>query len=160
MDILKDKRVLVVDDEPDILRTIEELLNMCQIRTANDFETARDLLGKNNFDAAILDIMGVKGYDLLKITRDMGIPTLMLTAHALNKDNFVKSIENGAEAYIPKDRMSEIGTFLSDIIEEQKGKGGKKNRWFSRLENFFDENFGADWKKDADSEFWKKYFFI
>ena len=33
----------------------------------------------------------------------------MLTAHALDPDNFVKSIKKGARAYIPKDKISEKG---------------------------------------------------
>ncbi|NIV98732.1 response regulator receiver protein, partial [Candidatus Saccharibacteria bacterium] len=33
-DILKGKKILVVDDEPDILETLEELLDECDIETA------------------------------------------------------------------------------------------------------------------------------
>ena len=160
VDVLEGKKILVVDDEPDILQVMEELLPMCRISTAADFERARDLLERKGFDAAVLDIMGVNGYDLLKITREMGIPTLMLTAHALNRDNFVRSIENGALAYIPKDRISDMAIFLRDILEAQTEKRAGKARWFSRLEKFFEENFGRDWKEGADPEFWKKHFFI
>jgi len=42
--LLKDRRVLVVDDEPDILETIEELLDMCTLDTANSFEAAKSCL--------------------------------------------------------------------------------------------------------------------
>ena len=40
-DILKDKKILIVDDEPDILETLVELLDMCLIDSAPDFETAK-----------------------------------------------------------------------------------------------------------------------
>ena len=38
--ILEGKRILIVDDEPDVLETLLELLDMCNIDTAPDFETA------------------------------------------------------------------------------------------------------------------------
>ncbi|NIR14268.1 MAG: hypothetical protein GWN86_10085 [Desulfobacterales bacterium] len=83
----------------------------------------------------------------------------MLTAHALDPENFVKSIKKGALAYIPKDKISEIETFLEDILEAHE-KGIKKiGKWFARLEPFFVEKFGAYWEKKIkeDPEFWKKY---
>ena len=71
-----------------------EKYDMCAIETAADYEKARELLSKNTYNAAILDIMGVGGYELLEITTAKGIPTLMLTAHALSPDNLVKSIKH------------------------------------------------------------------
>ncbi|MGD2124561.1 MAG: response regulator [Desulfobacteraceae bacterium] len=159
-DALVGKKILIVDDEPDILSTLKGLLADCVVDTALDFETAQALLEKNTYDAAILDIMGVKGYDLLDITVRKGLPTLMLTAHALTPENFVKSINKGALGYIPKDKISEIETFLVDILEAHE-KGRKRlGKWFARLEPYFEEKFGSDWKKRPDPEFWKKYFYI
>jgi hypoxanthine phosphoribosyltransferase len=37
--ILENKKVLIVDDEQDVLETMADLLDMCQIDTAPDFET-------------------------------------------------------------------------------------------------------------------------
>ena len=59
-DILNVKRILIVDDEPDILETLEDLLDMCLIDSAPDFESAKKFLDKNPYDAAVLDIMGVR----------------------------------------------------------------------------------------------------
>ena len=64
---LNGKKVLVVDDEPDILEVLEELLEMCDVVTASTFEKAKELLESSDFDIAILDIMGVNGYGLLDI---------------------------------------------------------------------------------------------
>ena len=155
---LKGKRVLIVDDEPDILETLESLLDMCEVDSARDFETARDLLEKNTYDAAVLDIMGVRGYDLLDLTTRKNIPTLMLTAHALSADNFVKSVEGGAGAYVPKDKIANIETFLMDVLEaDQKGEKGI-GKWFTRLEDFFEKKFGEYWKEQSGPDFWKKYY--
>ena len=157
-EILRGKRILVVDDERDILELIEDILDMCVINKASSFEKAKDLLEKNSYDAAILDIMGVKGYELLEITTKQNIPTLMLTAHALSPDNFVESINKGAHAYVPKDKISEIGIFLEDILSA-KEKGIKRlGEWFARLEPYFEKEFGAYWKEKEDPDFWRKYY--
>ena len=58
--LLKGKRVLIVDDEPDILDTLKDLLDMCIIDSAPNFETAQKFLKRSSYVAAILDIMGVK----------------------------------------------------------------------------------------------------
>ncbi len=155
-DILKGKKILIVDDERDILETLKELLEDCNIDAAPDYETALKFLEKESYDAAILDIMGVRGYDLLKITKEKGIPTLMLTAHALNPDSLVRSLKEGAEAYIPKDKIYEIDIYLEEIIEANlKGKG-RSVKWYKRLKPFFDKKFGSSWQ-EKHQEFWKDF---
>lgn len=155
-DLLKGKRILIVDDEPDILETLEDLLDTCFIDTAPNFETAKKFLDKNEYDAAILDIMGVRGYDLLQITSQRGIPTLMLTAHALSPENLIRSIKAGAESYIPKDKISEIGSFLAETLAGHQKKGKKQAHWFARLQPFFDKKFGSGWR-EKDKEFWRDF---
>jgi CheY-like chemotaxis protein len=158
---LDGKRILIVDDETDIIETLKELLEMCVIDTAPDFEGAKALLERWPYDAAILDIMGVRGYDLLKITARLDIPTLMLTAHALSPQDFARSIRKGALAYVPKERISEIQDFLVDILEAKEQGQKRLGKWFERLEPFFERRFGPYWKEKIreteDPDFWKKY---
>lgn len=155
-DILKGKRVLIVDDEPDILETLSEMLEMCFTDTAPNFETAQKFLSKNDYDVAIFDIMGVKGYDLLKLANKKGIPALMLTAHALSPDNLVRSIKGGARSYVPKDKISEITTFLAEILESRDKGIEKEGTWFARLKPFFDKKFGTEWREEH-KEFWQDF---
>jgi len=153
MDILEGKRILVVDDEEDILETLEELLDTCLIDKAPNYETALKFLNKNTYDLAILDIMGVRGYDLLEETRKRDIPAVMLTAHALSPENLIKSIKGGAQAYLPKDKISEIPTYVADVLKMvQEGKGTPL-KWFAKLNPFFDKKFGPDWK-EKHKEVW------
>ncbi len=155
-DILKDKKILIVDDEPDIIETIEELLDMCSLDTAPDFETAKKLLHENSYDMAILDIMGIQGYDLLDIAKQMDIPALMLTAHALTPENLKVSIEKGADAYVPKDELANIADYIADVIKSNiKGRQGY-GAWFSNLKPFFDKAFGKGWR-DKDRTFWNSF---
>jgi PleD family two-component response regulator len=53
-DILKGKKILVVDDEPDVLESLVEILEECDLETASSFESAKELFEKKEFDAAIL----------------------------------------------------------------------------------------------------------
>ena len=153
---LTGKRILIVDDEPDVLETLSELLDMCDLDTAPDFEVAAGLLNENAYDLAIFDIMGVSGYDLLELANQKGIPAIMFTAHALNPDDFFKSIEGGAIAYIPKEKMSEIVFFTADLLRAHQEGTHKHGNWFGRLKSFFDKQFGPEWK-DHYKHFWEKF---
>ena len=64
------------------------------ISRAQTFDEAWDLLGTKFYDLAILDIMGVSGYDILEMAKEKEVPTLMLTAHALTPEHLKKSIQN------------------------------------------------------------------
>jgi DNA-binding response OmpR family regulator len=154
--ILAGKKILVVDDEPDILETLEELLDMCLIDTAPSYETAEKFLRKNTYDAAILDIMGVQGYELLDLCGELGIPALMLTAHALNPENLVRSIKKGAKSYVPKDKIAELPAYLAEILRAREKGLEKEGGWFAKLKPFFDRKFGSDWR-EKDREFWDEF---
>jgi len=155
-DILKGKKILVVDDEPDILETIEEILDECVIDTAANFESAKALLETKLYDAAILDIMGVRGFDLLDIAIEKKVPAMMLTAQGLNPDNLVGSIKVGAKSYIPKEKMDEIDIYLKEIFLSQEKGIEKSGNWFARLSSFFDSRFGSEWK-NKDKKFWEEF---
>ena len=153
---LKGKKILVVDDEADVLESLEEILDDCEVDTAGSYESAKELLESTVYDAAVLDIMGVRGFDLLEIAAKKKIPAVMLTAHGLNPDNLVGSIKLGAKSYIPKEKMSEIDIYLKEIfIAKEKGIEKSAN-WFERLRSFFDSRFGAGWK-NKDKKFWDEF---
>ncbi|MCF8061623.1 MAG: response regulator [Deltaproteobacteria bacterium] len=154
-DILEGKRILVVDDEHDVLDTVEDLLSMCEVTTASDFGRARDLLEADTFDLALLDIMGVDGYGLLELAVEKGIPAVMLTAHALSLDNIKKSREMGASYFIPKEEMVHLTTFLRDIFEARAKGRNPWVRWYQRLASFCERRFGPDWK-EPDKAFWDR----
>ena len=149
-------KLLIVDDEPDILETLAQLLTRYDIDTARDFDTASDMLSKKRYDMAIFDIMGVQGFDLLIIANQKNIPSLILTSHGLTPENLVVSIKGGAYAYIPKDKMVEIEDFIVDLIEAQKSGQKNKHLWLTKLTPFFDIVFGKNWK-EKDPIFWDKY---
>jgi len=101
----------------------------------------------------------IRGYDLLRAAKGRGLPALMLTAHALDKKNFMRSIEQGADAYIPKESLPELPELLADLMRSQQegDKGG--NRWFKRLAPLFDQKFGPGWR-DEPKDFWSSYLWL
>ncbi|MFO7736980.1 MAG: response regulator [Desulfatiglandaceae bacterium] len=150
---LKDKVVLVVDDEPDVLETVEEELDMCLIHKAADYDTALQYLLSYTYDIVILDIMGVNGFELLKNAVSRGFPTVMLTAHALSPESLKKSIKLGAISFLPKEKISELTRFLEDVVTD----GGKPvwQKLFDRLGGYFNKRFGPDWKEK--DKFFKEF---
>jgi len=160
LEILIGKKALIVDDEPDVLETLGELLDVCHVDLARNFEDAKQLLSQNPYDFVLLDIMGVKGYELLKMANKKDTIVIMFTAHALSPNDFVKSIRGGAKAYIPKEKMSEIAIFVADVLEEQLEGAQKRSKWFLKLKTFFDEKFGSDWVETNREQLGKYGWFI
>jgi DNA-binding NtrC family response regulator len=151
--LLKGKKVLIVDDEPDVLETLKELLSMCHVEGADSFKKAKELFETQHFDMAILDIMGVDGYKLLKVANSRDVIAVMFTAHALSPENVIKSFKEGAASYIPKEEMANITTFLNDILEAKNKGKHPWWRWLERFGSFFNKRFGPDWR-DKYKEFW------
>lgn len=147
------KRILIVDDEPDILEALEELLSECKVEKASTFDEAWELLGTGYFDIAVLDIMGVDGYRLLSLANERGITAVMLTAHALSVEDAKKSFKEGAAYYIPKEEMANIDTYLNDVLDAKENEKSTKGSWKRRFGSFFDKKFGPDWQ-EVDKAFW------
>ena len=98
-------KVLIAEDEHPIARLLEMNLTragyICTL--APDGLTAADLIEKNTYDLALLDIMlpGLDGYELLDYLRPQGVPVIFLTAKSAVKDR-VLGLRLGADDYIVK----------------------------------------------------------
>ncbi len=149
-DGLMDKKVLIVDDERDVLEVVKELLDSSRVDIVNDYDTALQSLKNDTFDIVVLDIMGVNGFELLKVSVGQGFPTVMLTAHALTSDALVKSTDLGAAGFIPKEKIEKLKEVLEIALLE-----GRKASWkkiYEQFEPYFNKRFGFDWKKGVLSE--------
>lgn len=97
--------ILIAEDEHLIARLIEMTLTRAgyTCTVAEDGRTAADLIEKNNFDMALLDIMlpGLDGYALLESLRPQGVPVIFITAKSAVKDR-VLGLRLGADDYITK----------------------------------------------------------
>lgn len=153
---IKGKRILAVDDEEDVLETIEDILEGAVVDRARDYDTGSRKIRDNSYDLAILDIMGVNGLQLLEEAVARGIPTVMLTAHAVNPETLMSSIRKGAISYLPKEMLAELDILLNELLDARAQGKPPWRLLFEKLGKYFDERFGMDWK-DKDKIFWSDF---
>jgi putative two-component system response regulator len=108
LDFTRKPVVMVVDDTPDNLTLIAELLKgIYQVRVANSGEKALQLVRDNPPDLILLDIMmpGLSGYDVcMALKADINtqhIPIIFLTA-MMAKEEEKKGLDMGAADFITK----------------------------------------------------------
>ena len=123
--------ILIAEDEHLIARLIEMTLTRAgyTCTVAEDGRTAADLIEKNNFDMALLDIMlpGLDGYALLESLRPQGVPVIFITAKSAVKDR-VLGLRLGADDYITKPFSMEELTFrIEAILRRVRGKKNKES---------------------------------
>jgi CheY-like chemotaxis protein len=158
--ILNGKSLLAVDDEPDVLDVLqEEILGAapnCYVDKATEYQKATELLSSLTYDLVILDIMGVRGFDLLSlaVNRPFSFPVVMLTAHALDPEALRHSIQMGARAYLPKEKLGEVVPFLEDVLRYENIPGW--GHLFQNLLGFLNARWGENWKK-TDEKFWNEF---
>ena len=147
--ILDQKKILAVDDEPDILNVLEEEIaskcSDCVFDKATNYDEAVKLLQSQNYDLIVLDIMGVRGFDLLDMAVEKHLKAVMLTAHALSPENLMRAYDMGARAYLPKQKLGEIVPFLEDVLKYDFEPGWK--RLYEALRDMFTILWGRDWEK-------------
>ena len=103
----KGKKILVVEDEAHLAKGLQFNLERegYRVTLADNGQSALDLLGKQDFDLMILDIMlpKVSGLDVARKirNRDMRFPILMLSAKSTDEDREM-GLEAGADDYLTK----------------------------------------------------------
>ena len=103
------KKVLIVDDEPNIVLSVEFLMQRdgLDVVTASDGQEAIELLSSTQPDLMILDVMMPRknGFEVCAEVRAdpefSAMPILMLTAKGREAE-MKKGISLGADAYITK----------------------------------------------------------
>ncbi len=103
---MKKTSILLVDDEPQLLRLVRSNLELAGYRvfTALDARTALQLVDTEMPDLIILDIMlpEMDGYELCRRIREFSpVPIIMLTAKVEDSDK-VRGLKLGADDYLTK----------------------------------------------------------
>ncbi|MDX1648671.1 MAG: response regulator [Myxococcota bacterium] len=89
-------RVLIVDDDGGICRSLSEILGHdgCRVETARDGRDALERLKGGDFDAVLTDVVmpNMDGYELFEAIRERrpDLPVLMMTAFHYDKDHIIK----------------------------------------------------------------------
>jgi len=102
-------KILIVDDEPDIVDLVSYNLKKdgFRVTTASDGEQALHKIRKDRFDLVVLDLMlpGIQGVELCRIIRNdpkiAHTPIIMLTAKGEEVDRVI-GLESGADDYMTK----------------------------------------------------------
>lgn len=101
------KRVLVIEDDPSILRGLKDALEAehFEVHTRSDGTEGLQTARQKRLDLIVLDVMlpGINGFDICKTLRaeNVGIPILMLTGKGEETDK-VLGLELGADDYLTK----------------------------------------------------------
>ncbi len=99
-------RILIVEDEPDLLRSLAQALREegYAVDTAADGEDGFFKAESYDYDAVVLDVMlpGIDGWEILKrLRKTKKTPVLMLTARDQTRDR-VRGLDTGADDYVVK----------------------------------------------------------
>ena len=118
-------RVLIVDDEEELAKTIAERLEIRGIRcqTVLDSDKAIDSIKSQAPDVVVLDLMmpGIGGIGILKQIKSMelNIPVILLTGYG-SKDMTIEGMNLGAFDYVLK--PCNLDDLITTIQEAKKGK--------------------------------------
>ncbi|MBN1420332.1 MAG: response regulator transcription factor [Planctomycetes bacterium] len=122
-------RILIVEDESELARTLKENLEIegFQAEVAATGERALELLRFRTFHLVILDLLlpGINGFDVCKALRKDGsrVPVLMLTALGETHQK-IKGLEIGADDYVTKPfSLGELLARVKAILRRASGEG-------------------------------------
>lgn len=122
----RNEKVIIVDDEPEMCRTIEEILLEMSVRVVSeqDPEQALKRIRTEDFDLVITDIkMGdIDGIHLLKSARDKDpeLPVILITAYP-DIETAVTALRHGAFDYLTKPfHPDELRLTAKRALEERR----------------------------------------
>ena len=141
MYLIKDKKILIVDDEPQILKMVETIFKkegFFNVYTASSCMEAITQLVNNKPDIAVLDVMlpDGDGFSLFnEFKKYSEIPVLFLTAKGEDEDKIL-GLGLGADDYIVKPFLpKELTLRLSAILRRTYSKSMKEGLPIINLEN-------------------------
>jgi two-component system OmpR family response regulator len=120
-------RILIVEDEPDLLRSVAQALREegYAVDTAADGEDGLFKAESYDYDAVVLDVMlpGIDGWEILKrLRKTKKTPVLMLTARDQTRDR-VRGLDTGADDYMVKPfDLPELFARLRALIRRSANK--------------------------------------
>lgn len=128
---MKGARVLVVDDDPQILRAVRTNLrgHGYEVSTAPNGETAVDAVSANPIDLVILDLSlpGIDGHEVIKRVRAFSaVPILVLSVREAQDDK-IAALDAGADDFVTKPfdmgellaRMRALGRRATDRAKDE-----------------------------------------
>jgi len=125
--VIKKTTILVVDDEPPIVRLVQMKLEAdgMHVRTAHTGQDALTVLDDEPVDLIVLDITmpGMDGFEMLRHVRaTSNVPVILLTARTLDADK-VRGLMSGADDYITKPfNPDELAARIAAVLRRTSGQ--------------------------------------
>ncbi|MCO4291843.1 sigma-54 dependent transcriptional regulator [Solitalea sp. MAHUQ-68] len=135
---LKNAKILIVDDDPDVLLAMKMLLQpeVHQLTTEKNPENLNALISRNKFDLIILDMnfksalnTGNEGFFWLSKIReqDKDVLVIMITAYG-DIDLAIRSLKEGARDFVVKPwRNEKLIEVISEALDKQASNGKSLN---------------------------------
>ncbi len=130
-------KILVVDDEPSIVKSIQYSLEKegYAVATAHDGQQAIEVARREKPNLVILDVMlpSLDGYEVCRqIRQEMPVPIIMLTAKGEEIDKVV-GLEIGADEYVTKpfslrELLARIKALLRLVARYQEAKAAQPDK--------------------------------
>lgn len=122
-------KILVVEDEPDMLANIQQTLEKEDyvVETAKNFNSAMEKIGVYDYDCILLDISlpDGNGLELLKSLKKRGISDGVIIVSAKDSlDDRLQGLNLGADDYLPKPfHMAELNARVKAVLRRRKFDG-------------------------------------
>ena len=147
--ILKNKMILAVDDDPDVLMVLEEEIleacPECHFHKVTTYKEAVERMLSFTYDVVLLDIIGVQGLELAELAVSLNVPIGMFTAHPLTPEVLEGFINMKTHAYLPKERIGGIVPFLEDMLGNKYLPEWRL--FFDKITGFLGKKIEIDWGK-------------
>jgi len=118
--VLMGKRILVVDDKPNILTVLEKEISEscpeCRFETATTYQEAVEKMMSWTYDVVVLDGMGTRDFDLLDWALVRNFPVALLITPSPNPERQNQAIKKITRFTLPMEKLEEIVPFLEDVV--------------------------------------------
>lgn len=148
--ILKNKMILAVDDEPDVLTVLEKEIRAacpnCTFDKATTYKEASERMVCLTYDVVLLDIIGERSLDLAELADHRDLLLVLLTDHSLAPEALKDYFKVKVHAYLPKEWLSEVVPFLEEALKYHYLPGWR--RLFDKITGFRGKKIEIDWGKE------------
>ena len=131
---LGNKRILIVDQNPEILKFLEEETRkigvIYQFEKADTFPQAVDSILSGQYDLVILDFPGIRGPYLLNLAVLREIPVVLLVSINFFSFEAHHLLEKRIMGLLPKENLSEIIPVIENLLSQKSSSdppGGSKD---------------------------------
>ncbi len=133
------KRILIVDDDPDLSFIISEMLEGCGYNTdrAESAEQAYGILAKQSFHLVLLDINlpDSTGFEICDQLRSVSDVPIIFASARTAEDDRIKGFDIGGDDFLPKPySMKELLSRVNALIRRAYGNTGENIIKFGDIE--------------------------